>query len=68
MMTIQNAVQKAVHNIGGPTSAGNLLETSSTAIHQWIRKGYVPKYRLAVKLASLSGMSIESLRARGELK
>lgn len=61
-MTIQNVVHQAVQVVGGPTCAGIALRINPQTVHQWVRKGYVPRYELAKKLAELSGFKLEELR------
>lgn len=57
-----NAVKQAIHTIGGPTKASNLLGVSNATIHSWLNSGRVPNIDLAKNLATLSGMKVEELR------
>ena len=57
-----NPVKQAIHNIGGPTKASNLLGVSNATIHSWLNNGRVPNIDLAKKLATISGMKVEELR------
>lgn len=57
-----NPVKQAIHNIGGPTKASNLLGVSNATIHSWLNNGRVPNINLAKSLATLSGMKVEDLR------
>jgi hypothetical protein len=61
-MIIKNSVYEAVLEIGGPTQASFLLHVNSQTIHAWCRKGYVPNFEKAKKLAKASGVKIENLR------
>lgn len=57
-------VKLAVERVGGPSRTANILGVSTGAVHDWIRKGRVPNFDRALKLAELSGFSARSLRGQ----
>ena len=60
-MIMTNHVSDAIYSIGGPTKAGIFLQVNPQTTHRWMRKGYVPDYYLAKKLAKASGVELELL-------
>ncbi len=54
-----NAVERAVSAVGGPTKAARICLVSNTAIHKWIRRGSVSLLKHALRLSRASGIPIE---------
>jgi len=54
-----NAVERAVSAVGGPTKAAGICRVSNTAIHKWIRRGSVSLLKHALRLSRASGIPIE---------
>jgi len=54
-----NAVERAVSTVGGPTKAAGICGVSNTAIHKWIRRGSVTILKHALRLSRASGIPIE---------
>jgi D-Tyr-tRNAtyr deacylase len=64
-MNVKNSVYEAILEVGGPTQASFLLHVNSQTIHAWVRKGYVPSFEKAKKLAKASGVHVDNLRKQG---
>jgi len=54
-----NAVERAVSAVGGPTKAAGICRVSNTAVHKWIRRGSVTLLKHALRLSRASGIPIE---------
>jgi len=61
-MKNNNSVYQAVMKIGGATAASIFLQVNSNTIYKWIKRGSVPRFDKAVKLAKASGYAVEVLR------
>ncbi|WP_048439987.1 hypothetical protein [Caenimonas sp. SL110] len=59
----ENQVRLAVNTVGGPTKTSNLLGVSNACVHKWIAAERVPDIDQAKKLAELSKVAVEKLRA-----
>jgi DNA-binding transcriptional regulator YdaS (Cro superfamily) len=55
----QNAVERAVLAVGGPTKAARICGVSNAAVHKWIQRGSISLLRNALRLSRASGVSIE---------
>ncbi len=55
----ENAVQRAVAAVGGPTKAARVCGVSNSAVHKWINQGSITLLRYALALSRASGVPIE---------
>jgi hypothetical protein len=55
----ENAVARAVSELGGPTKAARICRVSNAAIHKWIQRGSVSLLRHALRLSRASGVPVE---------
>ncbi len=60
--TNQQAIRRAIYNIGGATLASSKLDVTPSAIYKWIEKGSITRLDKAEKVAELSGFQVNILR------
>ncbi len=61
-MHFRNQVDRAVKLCGGPTMVGVGLGVANATVHDWIRRGYVPKLSRAKELAEFAEIDFRLLR------
>jgi hypothetical protein len=63
-MEASKIIKQAIHNMGGATRAGILLQVSTNTIHKWVRNGVIPRLDKAVQVSDASGFDLALLRPR----
>lgn len=57
----ENAVDRAVQMVGGPSKAGRLCDVSYWAIYAWRTQGGIPDSRACIILSRATGIPFEEL-------